>query len=84
MNAAPPDEFVCPLTLDIMRDPVICEDGFTYERRAISKWLETRRTSPMTRQSIDERRVEPNYGLARAIHLWRFPPGVVIDLTSED
>lgn len=29
------------------RDPVVAKDGRTYERSAISKWLETNKTSPM-------------------------------------
>ena len=30
-----PDELVCPITLEIMKEPVLCEDGYTYERFAI-------------------------------------------------
>ena len=44
-----PNEFLCPITCDIMSDPVKCSDGFVYERIAIKEWLMTRRnTSPMT------------------------------------
>lgn len=27
--------FICPITKQIMKDPVICEDGITYERDAV-------------------------------------------------
>ena len=47
-----PDYFLCPITGDIMEDPVICIDGYTYERNAIEKWLQNNHTSPMTRQSL--------------------------------
>lgn len=30
-----PQEFICPITLSIMDDPVICSDSYTYERSAI-------------------------------------------------
>ena len=30
-----PQEFICPITRSIMDDPVICSDGYTYERSAI-------------------------------------------------
>ena len=30
---------VCPLSRDIMRDPVICADGHTYDRPSIEFWL---------------------------------------------
>ncbi len=44
-----PSEWICPITSEIMEDPVICEDGFTYERSAISAWfLRDKKTSPMT------------------------------------
>ena len=44
-----PNEFLCPITCDIMSDPVKCSDGFIYEKTAIKEWLMTRRnTSPMT------------------------------------
>jgi hypothetical protein len=30
-----PEEFLCPITCDIMRRPVRCGDGFVYEEAAI-------------------------------------------------
>ncbi|CAF1525590.1 unnamed protein product, partial [Didymodactylos carnosus] len=44
----------CPITQLPIRQPVLAEDGFIYERYAILKWLnEYNNTSPITRQSID-------------------------------
>jgi hypothetical protein len=60
-----PDEFICPITLDIMNDPVLCEDGYTYERDAIMSTTIT--LSPMTRQSIDKTKLFPNRALKNAI-----------------
>ena len=37
-----PKPFVCPITQEIMRDPVILSDGHTYEKTAIEKWFETK------------------------------------------
>ena len=39
---APPsirDDFKCPLTKQLMQDPVIAADGYTYDRRAIQDWF---------------------------------------------
>lgn len=48
-----PKSFECPLTLDVMTDPVLCIlDGKTYERTAITKWLLDHRSSPMSRQPM--------------------------------
>ena len=35
-----PDAFVCPISFELMRDPVMCADGHTYERDAIERWLQ--------------------------------------------
>jgi len=61
-----PDEFNCPITLDIMDDPVLCDDGYTYERSAIQSIRNS--LSPMTRQPIDKTRLIPNRALKDAIN----------------
>jgi hypothetical protein len=60
-----PDEFKCPITLDVMKDPVLCEDGFTYERSAIMSIHNS--ISPMTRQPIDKTKLIPNRALKNVI-----------------
>eukprot|EP01090_Pellita_catalonica_P018752 TRINITY_DN6156_c0_g1_i1.p1 TRINITY_DN6156_c0_g1~~TRINITY_DN6156_c0_g1_i1.p1 ORF type:complete len:750 (+),score=175.71 TRINITY_DN6156_c0_g1_i1:2062-4311(+) len=49
-----PEEFCCPITQDIMTDPVIAEDGHTYERKSIKEWVDKHGTSPMTREKISK------------------------------
>lgn len=53
-----------------MRDPVLCEDGHTYERTIIIQWLATNPTSPTTRQPMSPLRIRPNYALKAAIDQW--------------
>ncbi len=48
------EQFICPITKEIMTDPVIAMDGYTYERSAIQKWLEQHSTSPMTNTIIEK------------------------------
>ncbi|CAF3929826.1 unnamed protein product [Rotaria sp. Silwood1] len=45
----------CPITGTRFVDPVIADDGYTYERQAIVEWLRQKPVSPITRQpmSID-------------------------------
>ena len=43
-----PTTFLCPITQDVLTDPVICADGHTYERAAITRWLAVNSTSPNT------------------------------------
>ena len=39
-----PDDYMCPITTEIMTEPVTTVDGFTYERTAITEWLRTKDT----------------------------------------
>jgi Mg-chelatase subunit ChlD len=44
---------MCPIDFDVFTDPVIADDGRTYERTAIQRWFDAgNRISPMTRQRI--------------------------------
>ena len=62
-----PDHFICPITLEIMDDPVICSDGITYNRDNIERWLETNSTSPKTNQVLKDKILIPNYALKSGI-----------------
>jgi len=55
-----PDEYLCPITYDLMVNPVKCGDGFVYEETAITEWLMTRKnTSPMTNLEINDNNLVP-------------------------
>jgi hypothetical protein len=56
-----PQEFICPISMEIMQDPVICNDGYTYERSSIMA-LENL-ISPITRQRINKNQIFPNRAL---------------------
>ena len=57
---SPPHEIICPLTGRIMVHPVICEDGYTYEREALEEHLRNHGTSPITRLPLSSHSVVPN------------------------
>ncbi|KAK9164940.1 hypothetical protein Scep_000131 [Stephania cephalantha] len=66
-----PHEFLCPITLEIMTDPVIVASGQTYERESIQKWLESNhRTCPKTRQPLAHLCLAPNFALRNLILQW--------------
>ncbi|CAI5508504.1 unnamed protein product [Closterium sp. Naga37s-1] len=51
----PPDDFRCPISLEIMRDPVIVSTGQTYHRACIEQWLkEGHKTCPKTQQILSQ------------------------------
>ncbi|KQJ98660.2 hypothetical protein BRADI_3g38610v3 [Brachypodium distachyon] len=66
-----PDDFLCPITLEIMTDPVIVASGQSYERRSIQRWLDSgERTCPKTRQPLAHLSLAPNYALKNLILQW--------------
>jgi len=50
-----PDDFLCPITHELMNDPVATVDGLIYERKAIEDWLQTHNTSPLTNKIVDSK-----------------------------
>ena len=62
-----PDDFICPITSEIMTDPVSTSDGFTYERAAITEWLRTKDTSPKTGATLESTTLYPNLSLRSVI-----------------
>ena len=65
-----PDAFLCAITQEVMRDPVICADGHTYERIAIETWLRGHRTSPRTNAPLSHTTLIPNIALRQAIEVY--------------
>ncbi|XP_018597156.1 WD repeat, SAM and U-box domain-containing protein 1 isoform X2 [Scleropages formosus] len=67
-----PDEFLCPITREIMKDPVLAADGYSYEREAIEDWIKAKnRSSPMTNLPLPTTTVTPNRTLKMAISRWK-------------
>lgn len=62
------DELLCPITREIMKDPVIAADGYTYDRSAICSWLESGKDrSPMTNAVLAHKNLTPNRTLKMVI-----------------
>lgn len=57
----------CPITLDVMRDPVLASDGHSYEREAIERWFAGHRTSPLTGRVMPNNNLIPNHRLRALI-----------------
>lgn len=66
-----PSYFVCPISLQIMRDPVTLPTGITYDRDGIERWLLTAGTCPLTKQPVPpDCDPTPNHTLRRLIQSW--------------
>ncbi|CAL5349514.1 hypothetical protein CsSME_00036431 [Camellia sinensis var. sinensis] len=70
-SLAIPNEFLCPITLEIMTHPVIVATGQTYERESIQKWLDSdHRTCPKSGQLLAHLSLAPNFALRNLILQW--------------
>ncbi|KAK3250653.1 hypothetical protein CYMTET_39973 [Cymbomonas tetramitiformis] len=68
-----PQEFMCPILLQLMTDPVIAADGHTYDRCGIEQWFQNNQQehrpilSPMTGAVIGTTDLIPNYNIKKLI-----------------
>ncbi|XP_038885190.1 U-box domain-containing protein 45-like isoform X1 [Benincasa hispida] len=75
----PPDELRCPISLQLMYDPVIIASGQTYERICIEKWLsDGHNTCPKTQQKLSHLSLTPNYCVKGLIANWCEQYGVPV------
>ncbi|XP_073052500.1 E3 ubiquitin-protein ligase PUB23-like [Primulina eburnea] len=67
-----PPYFLCPITLDIMKDPVTISTGITYDRDSIENWIFSleKITCPVTKQLLFDTELTPNITLRRLIQSW--------------
>lgn len=65
-----PAAFVCPITQELMVEPVVTQDGQTYERHAIEYWLKDHDTSPLTGQTLLHKDLTANLVLRGMIREW--------------
>ncbi|XP_076895404.1 U-box domain-containing protein 35-like [Bidens hawaiensis] len=66
-----PSHLICPLLKEVMVDPCVAADGYTYERSAIEKWLEENDNSPKTGLPLTSKNLTTNYTLFTAIMEWK-------------
>ena len=66
-----PDHLICPITLDLIQDPVIAPSGYTYERADIMDWIAMHNRDPMTRDPLTADQLYPNRALRQAIAYYR-------------
>lgn len=74
-----PQYFICPISLQIMKDPVTAISGITYDRESIERWLHTAAAEghssavcPVTKQllPLTGSDLTPNHMLRRLIQAW--------------
>mmetsp|Transcript_8565 Transcript_8565/g.24584 ORF Transcript_8565/g.24584 Transcript_8565/m.24584 type:complete len:1037 (-) Transcript_8565:470-3580(-) len=75
-----PNVFLCPITRELMKDPVVAADGFTYEREAIQQWIDNATAtamplkSPMTNLDLLHTNLVTVHSLRAEIQSWGQQP----------
>ncbi|KAM0821381.1 hypothetical protein ACQ4PT_072267 [Festuca glaucescens] len=81
---APPPDFRCPISLDLMRDPVVSSSGQTYDRESITRWFGAgKSTCPKTGQVLTNLELVPNKALKNLISRWCRENGVPMEGSGE-
>ncbi len=62
--------FCCPFTYAVMRNPMMCADGHSYEEANIQRWLSNKDKSPLTNLRLEYKTLTPNHNLQIAIEIW--------------
>ncbi|XP_008795339.1 U-box domain-containing protein 21-like [Phoenix dactylifera] len=71
MEPSIPTHFRCPISLDLMKDPVTVSTGITYDRQSIETWFEHgNQTCPVTNMVLKSEDLIPNHSLRRMIQDW--------------
>lgn len=73
MGLTIPDEFLCPLTSDVMKQPLMTKSGMSFEREAIITWLQDGNGKcPITGNYMNLSDLIPNKALEEQIAFWRW------------
>ena len=77
----PPEEFFCPISHEVMQDPVmVVVTGMSYDRRHIEAWFESHSTDPSSGTDVSHvprsQRLAPNVTLRKIIASWRADGGL--------
>ena len=62
-----PDEFYCPISFEVMEDPVSDAEGNTYECSVIEQWLALHDVSPLSNAPLAHKNLVPNRALKKLI-----------------
>lgn len=58
-----PQTFMCPITMEVMKEPWMDTDGNSYEKEAIFNWVQLHQNSPITRNPLNTSQLVPNRAL---------------------
>ena len=84
INSNVPQGYLCPITHQLMNNPVVDNEGNSYEQSAILEWLSRNNTSPITRNPLDTSQLSPNRALKDLIDEYKLKNGISTEENSND
>ena len=71
----PPHVLCCPISHELMNEPVLAADNHTYDRVNIQRWIEERGAgaiiSPYTREVLTDTVLRPNHAIRSQVREWQ-------------
>ena len=61
------EAFCCPITQEIMKEPVMTKYGHTYEKCEIEKWIDKHHNDPLTKNPLEKSDLIPNFAMKNLI-----------------
>lgn len=78
-EVTPPEHFICPISCDLMTDPLVSIYGHNYQREAIIGWLsQGNGTCPLTRNPLSMRMLISDSRLQSNIRIWMLQNGLAV------
>jgi len=82
-----PQPFLCPITMEVMKEPWMDSDGNSYEKEAIFQWVQVNQNSPITRNPMSLSNLVPNRALKELIEKFLktntlSPPDITTNITD--
>ena len=79
-----PRSFLCPISTQIINDPVIDREGNSYEKDDILQWLERSQVSPLTDSPLTSADLVENRALKNVIELYKNRELQMVNPTPQD
>ena len=69
-------DLMCPITQELLEDPVVTCDGHTYSRAAIEKWLLTNDMSPVSGETLENKTTTPSIFIRKRVQDYKSKLGL--------
>lgn len=66
------ENLLCPISLSIFEEPVICPSGITYEKKELYAWIKKQKVDPLSKKAITEEQLYPNNVLKNVIEAFKY------------